>query len=166
MNAAAGGVFTLDLSSRTGWAYGPVGARTPLCGVWVLAEGDLGVTLASFDNELDDAIKLHRPRLLMVEAPLPPTATSHANTWRQQLGLAALAETAAYRHSVPYREVAASTVRAAIIGTARFPRGQAKPAILAYCQSQGWRVPDDNAGDACITWKFACREIEGRRRAA
>ena len=164
--STAGGVLALDLSSRVGWAYGSVDASKPLCGVWVLARGDLGRTLASFENELEDAIALHRPGLIMVEAPLPPTATSNATTWRQQLGLAALAETTAYRNSIPFREQAASTIRRAVLGTARFPGGAAKQAIMAFCEGQGWRVPDDNAGDACVTWLYTVRELQSQRRAA
>ena len=165
MGARTGGVFALDLSSATGWAYGCPDDPAPLNGVWLLTEGYAGRLFASFENELEDAIVLHRPALILSEAPLPPTTTSTAVTWRQQLGLAALAETAAYRHDIDYREVASSTIRADVLGTARFPNGKAKSAVLAYCQAQGWRVPDDNAGDACLAWKYACRHLPASARA-
>ena len=99
MGARSGGVFALDLSSATGWAYGSPGDAAPLNGVWLLAEGHNGRLFASFENELEDALLLHRPALVLAEAPLPPTTVSNAVVWRQQLGLAALAECAAFRHS-------------------------------------------------------------------
>ena len=165
VSARQHGILALDLSERTGWAYGCVGDRQPLCGVWVL-EGDLGRRLASLENELEDAIVFHRPGLIMVEAPLPPTATSNASTWRQQLALAGVAEMAAYRHELRFREQAASTIRAQILGTCRFPNGDPKKAILLHCQAQGWSVPDHNAGDACVTWQWACRQVATGRAAA
>lgn len=154
-----GGILALDLSSRTGWAYGGKEDAAPLCGVWVLAPGELGKMLASFENELEDAIVFHKPSLIMVEAPLPPTAVSNANVWRQQLGLAALAEATAYRHDIRFREMAASTIRREILGTARFPNGNAKTAVLTHCQNRGWPVPDHNAADACVTWEYTHRQL-------
>lgn len=161
--AAPAGILALDLSSSVGWAFGYAGARRPLCGVWLLAKGDLGRMLASFDNELDDAILLHRPSLIVAEAPLPPTAVSNATVWRQQLSLAGMAEAAAYRHDIEFREQACSTIRLEILGTGRFPNGNAKPAILAYCERKGWGVPDHNSGDACVTWEYACRHLPAAR---
>ena len=154
-----GGILTLDLSGVVGWAYGKPEDREPLCGAWELAKGDLGRILASFDNELEDSIVMHRPVLIMAEAPLPPTAISRADVWRQQLGLAALAQTAAYRHDIRFREQAASTVRTAILGTSRFPKGEAKDFVMAYCREQRWSVPDHNAGDACILWDYSRRNM-------
>ena len=153
-----GGILALDLSSRTGWAYGRPGDARPLCGVWVLPRGGLGRMLASFENELDDAITVHRPRLLFVEAPLPPGRQSGMLAVRQQLGLAGAAESTAYRHGLRYREQAASTVRRAVLGTARFAPGTVKGLVLDHCRRLGWPAPDDNAADACLAWAFACGE--------
>ena len=161
-----GGVLTLDLSSRVGWAYGHPGDSKPLCGVWILAKGELGKLLASYENELEDAILLHRPGLIVTEAPLPPTAISNAVVWRQQLSLAGCTEAAAWRHDILFREQAASTIRRELLGTARFPGGNAKQCVEEYCAAKGWDVPDHNAGDACLTWEYTCRHMPAGRRAA
>jgi hypothetical protein len=161
-----GGILALDLSSSVGWAYGNPDDRVPLCGVWVLPTGDLGRLLASFENELEDAIIFHRPALIMCEAPLPPTHRSNASTWRHQLGLAALAESTAYRHDIRFREQACSTIRLSVLGTARFPNGDPKDAVLAYCRTMGWTVPDHNAGDACVVWQYTRCNMPTPRRVA
>jgi Holliday junction resolvasome RuvABC endonuclease subunit len=160
-----GGILSLDLSSRTGWAYGGEDDPYPLCGVWIM-EGDTARILVGFENELEDALVFFKPRLIMAEAPLPPTALSNVNVWRQQLGLAAMAEAAAFRHDIRFAENAASTIRTEVLGTARFPKGQVKPAVLAYCDRRGWKVPDHNAADACIVWEYAHRHLYRARAPA
>lgn len=154
-----GGILALDLSSWSGWAYGCRNDPQPVSGTWRLAPGSLGRLLASFENELEDAITLHRPGLIMAEAPLPPTARSNAATWRQQLSLAGCAECAAYRHSIPFREQAASTMRTLILGTCRFPAGNSKAVVMAHMDKLGWRVADHNAGDACVVWLYAVKKL-------
>lgn len=163
---APGGILALDLSSIVGWAYGGVADNAPACGTWRLASGGLGPLVASFENALEDAIALHAPGLVFVEAPMSPTAISNAQTWRQQLGLAASAEASAWRHSVRYREQSATTVRSQILGTTRHPPGGTiKDVVMAWCRKQGWQPVDHNAGDACVLWEFARREQQKARAA-
>lgn len=162
----SGGIFTLDLSTTVGWAYGHPGDERPMCGTWLLPTGDLGRMFASLENELDDALIFHRPRLILIEAPLPPTATSNATTWHHQIGEDACVRATAYRHSVEVRDQAVSTVRKEVLGTGRFPGGDAKAAVLAHCARRGWPVPDHNAADACVLWEFACRNVPAWMRAA
>jgi hypothetical protein len=159
------GILALDLSSNVGWAYGEVGINNaPASGVWRLADGGLGRMLASFENELEDAILLHQPALILTEAPLDPTAASNHQVWRQQISLAGIAETAAWRHDILFREQSVSTIRTKVLGTCRFPKGQAKDAVMAYCQTMGWRVYDHNAADACVLWKFGTVNLRGELR--
>jgi hypothetical protein len=159
-----GGILALDLSSVTGWAYGPVGADRPLCGRWLLPGSirERGIMFAALDNELDDAITLHQPVVVVSEAPLAPGRTvSTIEVWRQQLGLAGAVEQCCYRRSIRWREQAASTIRAAVLGTARV--GGTKQPMLDYCASRGWKVADDNVADACVTWEYAQRMVAARR---
>lgn len=160
-----GGILALDLCSTVGHAYGQIDDRGPISGTWRLASLGLGAMIASFENELEDMLVLHRPALIFVEAPLTPTAISNTTVWRQQLGLAGAAECASYRHSIRYAEQSASTVRSQILGTTRHPKGGTiKDVVLAYCRKQGWDPCDHNAGDACVLWEFARREAQNRRR--
>ncbi len=149
-----GGVLCLDLSTRTGWAYGVAGA-VPLSGVWELPNTtDLGRRFAAFENELLDALAEMQPVLVSMEAPLPASEQTHAYSAELQIGLAAIAECACYRWERRLFRRASSTVRAAVLGTARFPKGEAKKAVMEWCRARGWRFPDHNAADALLLWAY------------
>jgi len=51
-------------------------------------------------------------------------------------------------------------VRNHFIGTRSLKRAQAKAAVVAKCEVLGWRVADDNQGDAAATWSYACSLID------
>lgn len=157
-----GGIFAVDLSTHTGWAYGGLNAPRPISGTWVLAGGlnDLGRCYASLQNELEDAFALHRPSLLVFAVPLSKKQT----TARLLLGLAAHAESQAYRDRVRCREVVEGSVRKAILGRGGWRKSddgsasdQAKAAVMAWCRGKGWPFVDHNAADACVVWEFARR---------
>lgn len=167
--ASPGGILALDLSSITGWAVGPrrlqIGDK-PIAGTWHLATSDAGALFASFENELEDALILHAPSILVVEAPLPLTAISNTTVWRQQLGLACLAETSAWRHSVLFREQSAGDMRRAIVGTAQRKKGMTiKDIVGTWVRAQGWHAVDNNAADALLVYEFTRRELAGRAAA-
>lgn len=152
-----GGILALDLSTRCGWAYGLQGADKPAFGVWMLPTlgSGLGRVLGAFENELLDAIAVHAPSLMIVEAPLPPVGQTATSTMELQLGLNGMAAASAWRHEIVFKQAAASSVRLEVIGTGRFARGQAKTQVMAYCRSIGWDVPDDNAADAALLWRYS-----------
>lgn len=147
-------MIALDLSSQVGWAIGPIGGR-PLLGTWVLPSiGGEGARFASFENELADAMAVHEPSILALEAPLPLPAQNNAQVARQQMGLRAVALSEAYRASAAAHEVDVYTVRRDVIGTGRFPAGKAKDAVMAFAKREGYDPPDHNAGDALILWLY------------
>jgi Holliday junction resolvasome RuvABC endonuclease subunit len=153
-------VLALDLSSRVGWAAGRVCEDRPRSGVWVLpGPSDLGRTYAAFENELLDAITVHQPALLVLEAAIPGghLQTNH-NVAQQQIGLAAMAEAACYRREVRLVKTAASTMRKEVIGTGRFPSGQAKKIIMGWLRERGFSFVDDNSADATVAWLWAKKE--------
>jgi Holliday junction resolvasome RuvABC endonuclease subunit len=159
MRAAPGGIFALDLSRNCGWAYGRLGLP-PLNGTWVLPfVGGEGARYASFENELAAALEVYQPSHLVVEAPLPLPALNNADVAKQQMGLRAFAYSEAYRASIPVHEVDAYTVRKEVLGTGRFAKGQVKAAVVAWCRRQGFDVPDDNAGDACVLWTYFSKRL-------
>lgn len=150
-----GGILFLDLSTNVGWAYGLPGQPSPLWGVWVLPQGpDLGRRFASYENQLLDAFDAYRPELVGMEAPLPASEQSQAYTAELLLGLAAITECACYRWEKRLVRRASSTLRAAVIGTGRFPRGEAKKWVLAWCKGRGWNITDHNASDAAVGWAY------------
>lgn len=154
-----GGIFALDLSGIVGWAYGHAGQNaSPEFGTWRLPEGPrLGPKYVGYENELIAALEKFKPKLVVMEAPLPSMRQGSTNVARQQFGLAAYTEGECCRARIQLREQAASTVRKAVMGQGRFPTGTAKEHVIAWCREQGWMVQDDNAADACVLWAYSCK---------
>jgi len=157
-----GGILTLDLARVTGWAYGPAGARPQMFGAWDLGPATIGhgVVLAGLADHLGDAFKVHRPSLVVMEAPMPPQAQTSANTARLLLGYCAVVELLCYRWDLQVREAKAQEVRKAVIGRAN---GLKKGDILGWCRGRGYRITDHNAADAVVLWHYASRFAPGHQ---
>ena len=145
-------VLALDLSTKVGWACGRAGGE-PDHGVLLLPKGvaGLGAVACAFLDGLMDLHEVQHFERVVMEAPLPPQAQTHAHTARLQLYLAGAVETWCYRRSIECREAAAPTVRKAVLGSGRAK----KPEVIAWCQAQGWNPTDDNAADALALWRYA-----------
>jgi crossover junction endodeoxyribonuclease RuvC len=155
-----GGILALDLSTRTGWAYGLPGA-VPVTGVWMLPSYaiDPGRCLAALGNEFADAIWLHQPTQVWVEAPLSLSGQTHANTAMQQFQLDGVVLETCYRWERPVRRAHAGTVRKAVLG-----RGNnvSKDDVVAWAVARGIAVADHNAADAAMLWAHACLHLAER----
>jgi hypothetical protein len=154
-SAQQGGALCLDLGGTIGYAYAPLAAQRPLFGSFVLPKiGGLGARFTAAENELLDLIELHLPSHIYLEAPLPSQAMKSEDAARQQLGLWAHVISNAYRRSIPVTPQDSYTVRFEVLGTGRFPKGEVKDEITAWCRGRGWHVPDHHAADACMLWAF------------
>ena len=154
-------IFSLDLSSKTGWAFGHIEDDRPRSGVWVLpGPSHLGRTFASFENMLLDAIDVHRPDVVVIEAAISGGhgGGTSQNVTEQQIGLLAHARSTCYRHDVRLVTKAASSMRKEVIGTGRFPTGTAKQSIMAWLSAGGFSFVDDNSADAIVAWLWAKKE--------
>jgi hypothetical protein len=172
-----GAVF-LDLSrAGTGFAYGDSLDRPPVTGVWKLPgdEYEHGRTWAALDNELGTLLKLVRPLLVGIEAPLPPRFQTTPESGRLAFGLTATAEQTCYRFSIECRLVKSETARSKVIGRAHLDehekraRETVKTAIVApWVRSMGWDIPNHNAADAAVGWAFLIghRYVKPKKRAA
>jgi hypothetical protein len=167
-----GGVVALDLSSVVGWCYGLIGDRVPSFGTWHLPKwGGEGARYAAFENELAVAMDTWEPRHMVIEATLPLHALMHGKSnyvsVAQQFALRGIAITEAWRAKCSRSEIDALTVRREVIGTSRFRKSDGskddpKGHVIAACFRRGWKVPDHNAGDACLTWSWYCRRLMGK----
>jgi Holliday junction resolvasome RuvABC endonuclease subunit len=170
VSEAPGGVLALDLSSMVGWAYGQIADPTPRFGCWRLPyEGGEGARFAAFENELIEAMETLKPARLVLEAPLSLQALCGVSTLKvvaQQLTLRGIAYAEAWRASVPIGEISADAVRLAMLGQSRFAKNTVKREVIAYCRARGWRVPDHNAGDACLTWAWETTQLRGGKAVA
>ncbi len=147
-------VLALDLSQSVGWACGARGTR-PSHGVirLVAPEGSerQGAIFAACSDAIANLIALHSPDRVVMEAPLPAQAQTHAHTAEQQFGLAAVARLICYRRQLRIRSVTPDTARYSVLKRARFGgRDQAKAAVMSWCRAQGLNPATDDAGDALI----------------
>jgi Holliday junction resolvasome RuvABC endonuclease subunit len=150
------GVLALDLASTVGWAYGLLDEPCPAFGVWRLAYvGGEGARYASLENELAAFIDRTQPGHVVVEASLSLAAFAQVSNYRvmcQQITLRGIVLMEAWRASSGISEIDAPTVRAEVMGQRRFSKDTVKREVVRWCFAHGLRVPDHNAGDACLTW--------------
>jgi Holliday junction resolvasome RuvABC endonuclease subunit len=151
-------ILALDLAGIVGWAFGH--ERPPRFGTWHLPHmGGEGARYASAENEIYAAIVKWQPRHIVIEAHLPLAAMNNVAAMRQAISLRAVARIEAYRASIPVFEIDSQTVRRDVIGQGRFSKDTAKKEVVGWCRRQGWKVPDHNAGDACVIWEWYRRLI-------
>lgn len=167
---APGGVLALDLSRTTGWCYGVASDRVPAFGVWILPSvGGEGARYAAFENVLAAAMDAWCPSQVVLEAAFSLqalAASSNIAVARQQLTLRGLAYAEAWRAFARISEIDSYTVRSEVLGRGRFAKETVKREVIQYCRGRGWKVPDHNAGDACLVWAWHCDRVCGRPRVA
>jgi Holliday junction resolvasome RuvABC endonuclease subunit len=161
-----GGILALDLSRWTGWAYGQIGDTTPKFGTIRLSDTLEEARYAAFQETVEAMLEAMQPSHLVLEAPLPLPAHNSLMITAQQLTLRGIARMSAWRASVARSEIDVGTVRQDILGRRYFAKDQVKREVLRYCLRRGWRVPDHNAGDACLVWLWYARQRQGIRPAA
>lgn len=154
-----GGILTLDLAGRTGWAYGPIPREGRLTkpmafGAWDNAKARgrrYGAAFASLADGVGDLFKMHRPSLVVMEAPLPVQAQKHDNTARVLLGFVSVVDMMCYRWEIECREQHANQARS---GMKIKPHAK-KEEIVDWCRARGLDVTDHNAADAIVLWYYA-----------
>lgn len=165
-NYRPGGILALDLSRWCGWAYGHIGDAAPKFGTIRLSDTLEEARYCAFEDRIEEMIEAMAPLRLVLEAPLPLPAHTSLMVTAQQLTLRGLARMAAWRASVARSEIDVGTVRLDILGRRYFPKDQVKREVLRFCLRQGWKVPDHNAGDACLVWLWHVRQCQGVRPAS
>jgi hypothetical protein len=176
-----GGVLALDISLSTGWCWGDERhlVTGPVWGVWLLPpNAALGRRLVAFENELADAISLHQPAVIAIEAPMPAGVKGSAETARLLLCLAGTAEATAYRWERKFIALAVQTVRADVCGRCWLTELESRAGlnvkdqiVAPWVAKMGWHITDNNARDAAVVWahEMGIRADKGRatkRRAA
>jgi hypothetical protein len=157
-----GGVLTLDLAGVVGWAYGPLAAVQPLFGHWPRPKfGGEGAFYAAFDNTLAAKVEECRPSEIVLEAALALPGQTDMRSCRQQLTLRGFCYAEGYRSKTPVSEIDAYTARLEVLGTGRFPRGEAKREVVAHCRARGIGVSDHNEADAVVLWIWHKQRMTG-----
>jgi len=156
-----GRVLALDLSSRTGWTLGALGARTS-GGVWKLPPADChGKQMNDFMETLCDSLDVMKPDQVVMEAPLLATQQTHQNTAMQQMGLYSHTASMCARYGLPCFKANVSTLRSKIFGSARVPGrndAEKKLWIVRWCRQNGApEIEDHNHADSFVLWLYAQR---------
>lgn len=154
MFPAGGSILALDMARTLGWAAGEAGAR-PHYGSVALGGQSRAQVYASLLDYLDDAIRLHRPARIVAEAPLGHMAHRSEDVALLLYGFRAQLELFAYDKALPVEFIPFHLPRSVVLGRANFPKGQAKIAVMTWCEAQGFSPADDNAADALVLWHFA-----------
>jgi Holliday junction resolvasome RuvABC endonuclease subunit len=150
--------LALDLSTRTGWAFGVAGSNEPpKYGYWVLdrkptlIERDLqiGYRMSCLASVLTDHIAIYRPDRITVEAPLHLADASS----RLLICLAGAVAMVCEEEGVEYVDGHLSRVRKMVLGRSNWPNVKAE--VMRFCQAQGWSPADHNVGDALILLRYA-----------
>lgn len=172
--------FDVSLTS-TGVASGRVGER-PITQVW--KHGDENAPrrerLGKLFVAASEFIKLTKPDLVGIEAPLDPAVAARIGTSKDAafglIGGAIVVEMVAHLRGVPrVKLVNVQDVRAHFVGQRTFSksidpvtkrkltsRETAKAATIHMCRLQGWHVEDDNAADAAAGWSWCCATLNPR----
>jgi hypothetical protein len=161
-------VLAIDLATNTGWCRGHVGGPPTFGSLRFGGHGarDTAVfaeALSWVSHLLQPA---PRPDLVILEALLPPSAwqgQSQQTTFNRLAGLQSIMLGVAHLRGIPEISTAAvPDVRAHFIGERGLKRKQAKQAVMERCLRLGWEVANDNQGDACALWSYACSLIDPR----
>lgn len=158
-------VLGFDLSTRCGWALFASASSAPRFGTYRLPKPynpeDYGARCWPLMEFVEGMIEGHAPELIAFESPFIPmgptkgddglpgkpsfTTTQHA--LRLQISLATVIEMAAKKHRVECIEVATSSAKVALAGTARLGK-EKKRAMVIAASRRGWNIADDHQADA------------------
>ena len=161
-------VLAIDLATNTGWCRGHVGG-TPVFGSLRFGKHnsrDAAIFADALSWISNVLLPVPRPDLVILEALLPPSAwggQSQATTFSRLAGLQSIMLGVAHLRGIPEISTASvPDVRAHFIGERGLKRKQAKEAVMQRCRRLGWDVANDNQGDACALWSYACALIDPR----
>ena len=157
-------IIALDLATHTGWAEGVPG-KPPVLGS--IRFGSPGSSheeaFAEAMTWIGERVLAFPPRLLVMEAPLPPSlmrGQTNADTARKLMGLAAIIGGTAHKLGCwNIREASVADVRHYFLGKRNIPSKDAKRATLAKCRDMGLEPKNDNEADAAALFFYTCSKL-------
>jgi len=146
-------ILALDLSSRTGWAWGPTVDAKPSFGAWQMPiRGGLAARFYGLQNAMQEFCEEHLVTKVVIEAPIPLPAMNNTTAAYQQLGMRAIVMAEAQHISAAICEIDCWTVRSEVAGMRRCTSDQAKKQAVLFCLKRGLKVPNHDAADAVLLW--------------
>jgi hypothetical protein len=157
-------VVAIDPASRTGIAYGHIGAVPILTRIDLKKNGDKA--LEAYKNAALMAQRQFQESgpvdVLAIETPIWVTyGKTNADTVAMAQGLYAIFTGVAQANGIVIMPVAPRTWRAHFLGRGNLDRTSAKAAALRRCKQLHWETHDDeDAGDAAGIWDWACSQLK------
>lgn len=149
--AAARNPCVLDLAVSTGYAIGGFGRR-PRFGSIRLSGVSTAERMAALRAFLEEQDEFEGLTAVVLEAAIVGDHRSMAAA-EILTSLQAMAELVAYDLSIPVFRVASATARKQVLGTGRFPKGEAKAHVLAWARREGFDTASLDAADALCLWR-------------
>jgi hypothetical protein len=154
-----GEIMALDIATKTGFAIGPVERPNRFGSFRCAPDGSSsGAVFAGFMKWMAEQLSAFKPRVIIFEAPMPPSqmaGKTTADVARRLLGLPAIAEAVAYHFGVyDVREASVGDVRHYFLGRRNIKSAEAKAATIKKCRVLGYSPEDDNAADAIALHRF------------
>jgi hypothetical protein len=158
-------ILALDVATRCGFARGEVGAVPSSGSVAFGGGGNDRAVFAAALSWLSELLEPRpRPDWVILEALLPGGAmkgeTQRATRDRLAGLRGVMLAVAQCRGIKRVSEADVADVRSHFISTRKLKRAAAKAEVLRTCARLGWAVADDDAGDACALWSYACAQID------
>jgi Holliday junction resolvasome RuvABC endonuclease subunit len=149
-----GTILALDTARTTGWCCGVPGER-PHYGAVTFNGPSHGAVYGAFCDWVEDAIRLHKPREIVVESPLHRGGHLGQDAALLAFGFLAHLELLCHDHAVRLMAEHVQTSRKNVIGRGNFAKGTAKQAVMDWCRAQGFNPPTHDAADAIVLWLYA-----------
>lgn len=157
-------VLALDPASITGVADGIAGGTPVLSTVKLRTSADddfvdiMGRAAKWLQELLADP-----PRVVVLEKPVPPSASRDFDSTRMALGLDGLWTGIARARGCYVRHAPIQSWRAVVLKNGRMKGAEAKRSMVMLCKKLGWPAADHNAAEAAGIWMWACGEIRMKR---
>lgn len=157
-------VLALDLATiRCGWCVGD-GATVPAAGCWVFPHvgDDLGALAVAYEDHLIQAIEMHRPELVVYEAPILVASRDRLIVIRKLYGLGWETERVCTRRGIVCREAGLRRIKKELAGFS----GAAKDDMVFAARKIGVTLPgtkaagQEDAADAVGGWLLGLRHLD------
>lgn len=141
-------LLNLDLAQRAGWAV-VQSDKSIVSGTHAFPSvGDrLGRLAVAVDDWLRGMIDRHGIKSVAYESPTMSPRDKLAKV-RKLYGYGWQVEFVCQQLGIPCCEAGVGEIRKHFIGRGNLPSKQAKAAVIAHCQMEGWTPADDNEADA------------------
>lgn len=157
-------LVALDVGRITGFAHGPFSAVRAKCGSWPLPASDpvdpVGRRIAVLDNTLAAAFDLWRPSHVVLAERFPSRNLGEAAA---NFGLDGQVRAECWRRGIRLLVQPEGTVRKEMLGRGSGASEVMKALVMQWCGREGIEVPDHNAGDAAVLWRWARDELVRQR---